>query len=71
MQLIFKSAYKFQVAYLAVIDGKSEDEIIERAPGVIIANGLACQFNWCDVKSKQALGKLEICSVIFGLLFSP
>jgi hypothetical protein len=67
MQLIFESACKFQVAYLAVIGGKSEDETIERVLGVTIANGLARKFNWCGVKSKQAFGKLEICNVIFGL----
>jgi hypothetical protein len=56
----------FQVAYLGIVCGKSEDDTIEKVLAATISNKLAMEYNWNGIKGKRPHKSTNICDVVFG-----
>ena len=57
----------WQVAYLGIVGGKSEDDTIERVLSATLSSQLAIQFNWNGLRGKKCFRNLELCNVVFGM----
>lgn len=56
----------FQIAYLGIVGGKSEEDTIDRVLAATIGNSVARMFNWNGMKNKRAFKNLQLCNVVFG-----
>ena len=59
--------YTFQIAYMGIVGGKSEEDTIERVLAATVGTSIARSYNWNGLKNKKAFKKLELSSVIFGV----